>query len=1314
MLALALLHTFFQHSADRWPDHIALDVPPSEHSERRQFSYATLRARAHALSCALAKFVHEESVVAILLPRTSEHLYVAQLAALGAGAAYTAIDPAFPDEQLKQILDDANAVALLTDAAGEVRARAVGFDPARIIVAAAVPPVSMQPAAPAWLTSESLAYLIYTSGTTGRPKGVMIEHRSIVNLMASDMHEFALTPDDRVAQGSSPSYDSALEETWLAWSAGAAVVVMSDETARLGPDLVPWLHRERISVLCPPPTLLRTTGCDDPETALPNLRILYVGGEALPRDLADRWSRGRRLVNGYGPTECTVTSVRTDITANSAITIGRPVPGIHAHVVDAELNDVADGTQGELCLSGIALARGYRHLADLTAQKFPHHALHGRIYRTGDLVHRDEDGNLHYHGRIDAQVKLRGYRIELEAIEARLADCAGVREAACHVQGDGVQQMLVAFVVPTSVESPPAFAALKAELQRTLPVYMVPQRFGLIAALPTTVGGKCDRKHLPVLTAEPADEARSILSARNPVEGAILAAFQSVLTGRGAISVHDDFFAELMGDSLSAAMVISKLRDDPATESITVRDLYASRSAAALATNVHGRTAPTSARVEQIARIPGRPVLVTCLQGLWLLLGLILVSSLSYLLTFVLLPMLYDHLGALPLLLLSPLIFIVGMVAYTAAAALLLIAAKRALIGRYVPTRAPVWGSFFLRNWIVQSTAMLVPWRALDGTIFLQYILRGLGARIGARVHIQRGVMLTQGGWDLLEIGDDVAVGREVALRLVDFDHGEIMVGVIKLGARSSLDTRAGMDAGTSLGAHAHVTALSSVATGTHAGDNQCWSGVPATMVGEAPMGAALGEDARAASPLRFSILLLLARGAVLAALALPLELLVIGAALALGISAEQAMTWLTADGLNATMLFSVALMAVLAVPITLITEVALMHAVGRVKPGVIGCWSPAYVRVLLKSELLESAGDWLSGTLFWPVWLRAAGMRVGAGCEISTIIDVAPELVEIGPACFLADGIYLGGARVRNGTVTLANVRLGTNTFLGNHVVIPAGQDLPNDFLLGVSTVADDRAVSAGSGWFGHPPFALPRREVVALDRSLTHEPSRLRYWNRVMWEAGRIALPIVPTIAVVLWLEAVLAAQSRFSTSMLLFVVVPLLNLLPILFFALLILTMKWCLLGRVQPGQHALWSCWCSRWDFLYVAWGIYTRAGLSALEGTLFLNAYLRLVGMRIGKRVVLGRGFAQVVDPDMLNFEDDATVSALFQAHTFEDRVLKIDHVHIRRGATVGSGAVLLYGADIGANARVASHSVVMKRERLLPNRQYAGCPTQEG
>lgn len=204
-------------------------------------------------------------------------------------------------------------------------------------------------------------------------------------------------------------------------------------------------------------------------------------------------------MNGYGPTECSVTRVRGDVVPGESFSIGRPVPGISAWELDESLADVEAGNQGELCLGGVGLARGYWKDAVLTAQKFIEHPKFGRLYQSGDLARRETDGRFFYDGRIDAQVKLRGHRIELSGIEAVLADCAGVHAAASHVQVDGSAQVQVAFVVAEDTARPPDFHQLKSQLVACLSAHMVPSRFGLLNALPTTVGGKLNRAAFPRL-----------------------------------------------------------------------------------------------------------------------------------------------------------------------------------------------------------------------------------------------------------------------------------------------------------------------------------------------------------------------------------------------------------------------------------------------------------------------------------------------------------------------------------------------------------------------------------------------------------------------------------------------------------------------------------------------------------------------------------------------------------------------------------------------------------------------------------------------
>lgn len=1312
----ALLHEFFTRAARKWPEHVAVDAPPCAASEhRRTVTYAELDRLTDALALHLRAFVTGECVVAVLLPRNSEHVYLAQLAILKAGAAYVCIDPTFPDAQVGMILGDARPVAVLTDAAGVARVRHI--DPARgaldVVAWTDAPHGHIAPLPPApWLTPDSLAYLIYTSGTTGKPKGVMIEHGAIANMVRGDLVTFPAKPTDRVAQNSSVAYDSSVAEIWMALAAGATLVVMDDDATHLGPDLVPWLQTEGVTVFCPPPTLLRATGCANPGRELPELKRIHVGGEPLPQDVADRWAPGRCFVNDYGPTECSVVATRAVVRAGEAVTIGTPIPGFRAFVLNEHLEEVADGESGELCLGGPGLARGYLNDADMTARKFPVHPRLGRLYRTGDLVHRDAHGNFVCHGRIDAQVKVRGYRIELEAIESRLAACPGVRAAACRVQGEGPQQQIVAFLVPTDPAAPPHFDTLKGALRDQLPEYMVPAHFGLIDALPVAVSGKLDRRKLPALEVHAPEPHGRIIDPRDDIEERIATAVRALFGLKERVSVDHDFFHDLGGDSLRAAMLISKLRDDPATAALAVRDVYQARTIEGLAARVRAAQARGPAQAPSPPTARKNPFVATVFQLGWLFLGLMIAGPLSYWLAFHFVPDTTERLGLAPFLLATPLIYAGGICLYAVGSVAFVVAVKWLLIGRYAPTRAPIWGSFYVRNWIVQQTARLIPWRFFDGTVFTSTILRLLGAKVGRGVHFGRGVSLVHGGWDLLEIGDNVSVARDATLRLVDLEDGQIVVGPISIGDNCTLDIRSGLAPNTRLGANSYLAAQAYALPGTTVPAGARAAGIPAAPAGAAPEAPPLPpEGAREMSPAAHGVLLLGAKLALAALAVLPLALVALAVASVNEIDTATATAWLAHPTISANQFALSVLLVVLVVPGLLVSRCFSMRALGKIPEGTMSRWSYGYVRVLLKRDILDWANDWLNGTLMWRVWLRGAGMKLARDTELSTIFDTVPELTELGSGTFFADGIYLGAPLVHRGTVTLARTTLGNGVFLGNYAVVPIGQHIPDGVLLGVCTVADDRVIRPGTSWFGEPPFELPKREIVEADASLTHKPSTIRYVNRVFWELLRFTLPLVPLFLVIAWFAVLEAAQPEVSLPVLVFAVVPALDLGFLLGLCLFGLGLKWFLLGRVKPGTHALWSCWCSRWDFNYIAWHYLALAPMQALEGTVILNSYLRALGSKIGKNVVIGDVFAFVVDPDMLEVHDGATVSCLFQAHTFEDRVLKIDRVVIGASATVGVGAVLLYGCHIGDGARVAGHSVVMKRERLQPNHSYAGCPT---
>jgi acyl carrier protein len=309
-------------------------------------------------------------------------------------------------------------------------------------------------------------------------------------------------------------------------------------------------------------------------------------------------------------------------------------------VLDDELRAVAYGEVGELCLGGAGVARGYRNNEQQTAERFVQHPEHGRIYRTGDLVRQDAQGNLVYLGRRDTQVKVRGHRIELEQIETRLAELLGVREAVCAVQGEGSRKSIVGFVVPSDPAAPPDLEALRNQLVVLLPAPMVPTKFGLLEALPKSVGGKLDRKRLPKL------ELSSRLDNTEELEGmaAILAGrFAKVLgfTSEGGttsgVGLDSDFFLELGGDSLAAAELVSLLREDPRTEAITVRDLYAVRTVRGLVPLCRDTAPHAASSASQVAEQPprygepkGSPVWFTVAQTAWILAELALISALLF------------------------------------------------------------------------------------------------------------------------------------------------------------------------------------------------------------------------------------------------------------------------------------------------------------------------------------------------------------------------------------------------------------------------------------------------------------------------------------------------------------------------------------------------------------------------------------------------------------------------------------------------------------------------------------------------------------
>ncbi|MGW1893341.1 non-ribosomal peptide synthase/polyketide synthase [Streptomyces sp. NPDC002004] len=541
---------------------------PAVTDGRRTWSYRELAARAERLAAdLLRRGAGPDRTVALVLPRSME-LVAAELAVALAGAAFLPVDPDYPAERRALMLADAAPAVVLDDPAHVRDAMGDGTAP---------PPASRIAA----VGADHAAYVIYTSGSTGTPKGVTVTHRGIGGFAAAAAERYEVGPGDRVLQFASPSFDASVLELCISVLSGATLVVPPDGPW-LGDELAAVLDEHRITHALVPPAALATLPAPDGGGA-PHLRTLIVGAEACPAGLVDRWAPGRRMINSYGPTEATVVATWTGplVAGGGTPTIGTPLPGTQAHVLDEAMRPVPPGAEGELYVGGDGLARGYLHRPGLTAARFvadPFGPPGTRLYRTGDRVRRTAGGELEFLGRLDRQVKVRGFRIEPGEIEAVLLRDAGVREAVVVVREDEPgRTRLVGYVTPADPQHAPEPAQLRSAVAAALPAHMVPSAVVLLDELPLTPQHKIDRRALP---APAVTAATGHVPPRTPGERALAAIWSDVLAVE-PVGAEDDFF-DLGGDSILAARVLSRIRDTRGAR-LSVRDLFSARTIAALA-----------------------------------------------------------------------------------------------------------------------------------------------------------------------------------------------------------------------------------------------------------------------------------------------------------------------------------------------------------------------------------------------------------------------------------------------------------------------------------------------------------------------------------------------------------------------------------------------------------------------------------------------------------------------------------------------------------------------------------------------------------
>ncbi len=568
------VHDLFSEQAQHSPNSVAVI-----HAERH-LTFKELNERSNQL----ADYLRQKGIgkrkdipVGICLKRSLE-LPVALLGVMKAGGACLPLDPDYPDERLAYMLEDSQAPVLLTQPGllphlGNARPEVVHFSSDWKLIR------NCSPENPDYACDPgSLAYVIYTSGSTGKPRGVMLEHRGLVNHHEAAIRLYGLQPSDRTLQFSSLSFDIAIEEIFPTWLAGGTVVMRTDDMPLTGSDFLRWIGARGITVLDLPTAYwhelvraLTETGEKLPQS----LRLLIVGGEKASASAFSAWVKsggGRvRWVNTYGPTEASIIvssyEPNPSETGPENLPIGRAIANTQLYILDEHRKPVPAGAPGELYISGPGLARGYLGRPEMTADKFifdpllidPVSNLKGtRLYKSGDLVRRLHDGNIEFIGRADFQVKIRGFRVELGEIEAVLEKHPGVGEAVVVAHETNGEKRLAGYVIPA--EPQPSGPELKKYLNELLPEYMVPADFVFMDAMPLTPNGKVDRRALPLPDFNAERGPEDFIAPRNETESSMVKHWEQVL-GRRPIGVRDNFF-EMGGHSLAAARLMGMVEKE--------------------------------------------------------------------------------------------------------------------------------------------------------------------------------------------------------------------------------------------------------------------------------------------------------------------------------------------------------------------------------------------------------------------------------------------------------------------------------------------------------------------------------------------------------------------------------------------------------------------------------------------------------------------------------------------------------------------------------------------------------------------------------
>ncbi|WP_162033759.1 non-ribosomal peptide synthetase, partial [Chryseobacterium potabilaquae] len=573
------IHESFERQVEKTPDHIALVY------EDVRLTYKELNERSNQMAHYLLQNyqIQPDELIPLCLER-SEHMLIGILGVLKSGGAYVPMDPSYPVDRIEHILGDTKARVVIgegrtKDKLDEFKSDTIDLSILRLDsseMRERLDDYSKENPLTE-VSSSDLSYVIYTSGTTGKPKGVMIEHSGVVNLVSDLYSRYQLNSEDVILQFANYVFDASVEQILLALLNGNTLLLAKDKSY-LNEDLfLQALSDHKVSYIHLTPSVLKTIDV----TRINSLRVLNSGGEHLPNDLYNKLQNNHfKLVNSYGPTETTVTSLVN--AGNGSNNIGKAITNTTVYVLDGYLRPVPVGVVGELYIGGSGLSRGYLNLPELTAERFllnPFQSeeekeigYNDRMYKTGDLVRYLANGDLEYIGRNDFQVKIRGYRIELGEIENALLSYEGIRQSVVLAKenSSGLKYLVGYYVSDTAVNH----EDLSVYLSGLLPEYMVPSVYVHLESLPLTINGKLDRRALP----EPSFTGdKEYIAPKTSLQRDLAAIYSEVLgLPVESIGLHDDFF-RLGGDSIISIQLVSRLRKRLSL-SLSVKEVFTYRT----------------------------------------------------------------------------------------------------------------------------------------------------------------------------------------------------------------------------------------------------------------------------------------------------------------------------------------------------------------------------------------------------------------------------------------------------------------------------------------------------------------------------------------------------------------------------------------------------------------------------------------------------------------------------------------------------------------------------------------------------------------